>query len=172
MPYNVGIIFRDGGRCTYDSGDYPACQARRSKAGLRPFPQRREAARQPAATSASDFATRGSDGLGPYESATVRVATNGRSSSTPAHAARPGAQDDARQIAADQLGSRSIRSKWSPGHGDGRARYRDIRRAHGRERGLSVHVAAVEVARKAKKLAAGMMECVEEDLELAAVTCG
>ncbi len=27
MPYNVGIIFRDGRPVTYDSGDYPACQA-------------------------------------------------------------------------------------------------------------------------------------------------
>src|SRR6185503_2719796 len=33
--------------------------------------------------------------------------------------------------------------------------------------GSSVHVAAVEVAAKAKKFAAGMMECLEEDLELA-----
>ncbi len=27
MPYNVGIIFRDGRPVTYDSGDYPACMA-------------------------------------------------------------------------------------------------------------------------------------------------
>ena len=27
MPYKVGIIFRDGRPVTYDSGDYPTCQA-------------------------------------------------------------------------------------------------------------------------------------------------
>ena len=31
MPYNVGIVFRDGTPVTYDSGDYPASQARASK---------------------------------------------------------------------------------------------------------------------------------------------
>ena len=27
MPYDVGLTFRDGKALTYDSGDYPECQA-------------------------------------------------------------------------------------------------------------------------------------------------
>ena len=46
MPYKVGIIFRDGRPVTYDSGDYPACQAAALKtADYESFPKRQADAR-------------------------------------------------------------------------------------------------------------------------------
>src|SRR6266702_509116 len=79
MPYDVGVIFRDGRPVTYDSGDYPTCQRKALEAadyeGFR--------ARQAVALKAGRYIGLGignaveANGLGPYESATVRVATSG-----------------------------------------------------------------------------------------------
>ncbi len=47
MPYNVGIISRDGRPVTYDSGDYPTCQAKAlAGANLAGFRARQAQARQ------------------------------------------------------------------------------------------------------------------------------
>ena len=171
MPYQVGIIFRDGRPVTYDSGDYPACQAGAVKASdYETFPQRQMEAR-----------TRGrylgiglsnaveATGLGPYESATVRVATNGRivvyTGATPQG---QGHKTTLAQIAAEQLGVDFDQIEVVTGDTDrvslgvGTFAARTAVNA-----GSSVHVASLEVATKAKKLAAGMMECLEDDLELA-----
>jgi carbon-monoxide dehydrogenase large subunit len=171
MPYNVGIIFRDGRPVTYDSGDYPASQA----AALREADYEGFAARQAAARANGRYIGIGianaveATGLGPYESATVRVATNGRitvyTGATPQGQAH---KTTLAQIAADQLGVEigdidvitGDTANNSLGIGTFAARTAV-------NAGNSVHLAALEVADKAKKLAAGMMECMEEDLELA-----
>src|SRR3546814_9654923 len=47
MPYAVGLTFRDGSPVVYDSGDYPACQAKAlDLADYDGFRQRQAAARQ------------------------------------------------------------------------------------------------------------------------------
>jgi carbon-monoxide dehydrogenase large subunit len=171
MPYEVGIIFRDGRPVTYDSGDYPACQASALKASdYDGFPQRQAKARDDCrhigiGVSNAVEAT----GLGPYESATIKVATNGRivcyTGATPQGQAH---QTTLAQIAADQLGVdfRDVDvvtgDTGSVSLGIGTFAARTAVNA-----GSSVHLAAKAVAEKAKKIAASMMECLEEDLELA-----
>src|SRR5262249_9398964 len=80
MPDPVGIIFRDGRPVTYDSGDYPTCLAKAlagaDYAGFK--------ARQAQARAQGRYIGLGignaveATGLGPYESATVRVSTSGK----------------------------------------------------------------------------------------------
>src|SRR4029077_10248096 len=80
MPYKVGIIFRDGRPVTYDSGDYPTCQAEALKgADYAGFRARQAQARQQGRYIGLGFGNAvEATGLGPYESATVRVATSGK----------------------------------------------------------------------------------------------
>ncbi len=171
MPYKVGIIFRDGRPVTYDSGDYPAClEGALQKADYTGF-----AARQSAARKAGRYLGIGmanaveATGLGPYESATIRVSTSGRITVYTGAAPQGQAHKTTlAQIASDQLGVdfndidvvTSDTAMNAMGMGTFAARTAV-------NAGNSVHVAAIEVAAKAKKIAAGMMECVEEDLELA-----
>ena len=171
MPYKVGIIFRDGRPVTYDSGDYPACQA----AALEAADYAGFVARQTAARKEGRYIGIGianaveATGLGPYEGATVRVSTSGKivvyTGATPQGQSH---KTTLAQIAADQMGVdfndveivTSDTGTISLGIGSFAARTAV-------NAGSSVHLAALEVAAKAKKIAAGMMECVEDDLEIA-----
>jgi carbon-monoxide dehydrogenase large subunit len=171
MPYEVGIIFRDGRPVTYDSGDYPASQENALKAAdYDGFPKRQRQARAEGRHIGIGMANAvEATGLGPYESATVRVATNGRivcyTGATPQGQAH---KTTLAQIVADQMGVdiadieivTADTATVSMGVGSFAARTAV-------NAGSSVHLAAKAVADKAKKLAAGMMECLEEDLELA-----
>ena len=171
MPYKVGIIFRDGRPVTYDSGDYPACQAAALKAAdYESFHARQAAARANGRYLGIGIANAvEATGLGPYESATVRVATSGKiviyTGATPQGQSH---KTTLAQIASDQLGVdfndiavvTSDTATVALGIGSFAARTAV-------NAGSSVHVAAMEVAAKAKKIAAGMMECLEDDLELA-----
>jgi carbon-monoxide dehydrogenase large subunit len=170
MPYNVGIVFRDGRPVTYDSGDYPACQAGAS-------PPRTTSRFGAAGRSARVRRHIGigianaveATGLGPYEGATVRVSTSGKivvyTGATPQGQAH---KTTLAQIAAGELGVdyndvtvvTADTATISLGMGTFAARTAV-------NAGSSVHLAAVAVAAKAKQLAAGMMECVEDDLEVA-----
>ena len=171
MPYKVGIIFRDGRPVTYDSGNYPAClDGALKKSDYANFPARQAVARKDGRYIGIGMAIAvEATGLGPYESATVRVATSGRI--TIYTGASPQGQAHTTtlaQIAADQLGVdytdidvvTSDTAAVALGMGTFAARTAV-------NAGNSVHVAAMEVAAKAKKIAAGMMECLEDDLELA-----
>ena len=171
MPYEVGIIFRDGRPVTYDSGDYPACQAAALKAaGYTEFSGRQTAARREGRYRGIGMANAvEATGLGPYEGATVRVSTSGKivvyTGATPQGQSH---KTTLAQIAADQLGvdfndvTIVTADTASIALGIGTFAARTAVNA-----GSSVHLAAIEVAAKARKLAAGMMECVEDDLELA-----
>ena len=171
MPYQVGIIFRDGRPVTYDSGNYPACLDGALQASdYKSFFQRQAKARAAGRYTGIGIGNAvEATGLGPYESATVRVATSGRiaiyTGATPQGQSH---KTTLAQIAADQLGVdfNSIdvvtADTLMNALGVGTFAARTAVNA-----GNSVHVAAMEVAAKAKKIAAGMMECVEDDLELA-----
>src|SRR5262249_48334600 len=80
MPYRVGIIFRDGRPVTYDSGDYPTCQAKAlAGADYASFKERQAQARRQGRYIGVGIGNAvEATGLGPYESATVRVATSGK----------------------------------------------------------------------------------------------
>lgn len=171
MPYQVGIIFRDGRPVTYDSGNYPAClDGALQVSDYKSFFQRQAKARAAGRYTGIGIGNAvEATGLGPYESATVRVATSGRiaiyTGATPQGQSH---KTTLAQIAADQLGVdfNSIdvvtADTLMNALGVGTFAARTAVNA-----GNSVHVAAMEVAAKAKKIAAGMMECVEDDLELA-----
>jgi carbon-monoxide dehydrogenase large subunit len=170
MPYKVGIVSRDGRPVTYDSGDYPASQARAlSAADYNGF-----AARQATARKAGRYIGIGisnaveSTGLGPYEGATVRVATNGKivlyTGATPQGQSH---KTTLAQIAADPLGvsyedvTVATADTKEIAFGVGTFAARTAVNA-----GSSAHIAAVEVAKKIKQIAADMMEVSPDDLEL------
>jgi carbon-monoxide dehydrogenase large subunit len=170
MPYKVGIVSRDGRPVTYDSGDYPASQARAlAAADYEGF-----AARQAAARGTGRHIGIGisnaveSTGLGPYEGATVRVATNGKivlyTGATPQGQSH---KTTLAQIAADPLGvsyedvTVATADTKEIAFGVGTFAARTAVNA-----GSSAHIAAVEVAKKIKAIAADMMEVSPDDLEL------
>jgi carbon-monoxide dehydrogenase large subunit len=170
MPYKVGIIFRDGRPVTYDSGDYPGSQASAlAAADYASFP-----ARQADALQAGRYIGIGisnaveGTGLGPYEGATVRVATTGKivlyTGATPQGQSH---KTTLAQIAADQLGvsyedvTVVTADTKEIAFGIGTFAARTAVNA-----GSSVHIAAVEVARKIKLIAADMMEVSPDDLAL------
>ena len=170
MPYKVGIIFRDGRPVTYDSGDYPAAQA----AALEGADYAGFAARQAAARKAGRYIGIGisnaveGTGLGPYEGATVRIATTGKivlyTGATPQGQSH---KTTLAQIAADQLGvsyedvTVSTADTKEIAFGVGTFAARTAVNA-----GSSVHVAAFAVAKKIKQIAADMMEVSPDDLDL------
>ena len=170
MPYKVGIISRDGRPVTYDSGDYPAAQAGAlAAADYDGFP-----ARQAAARKAGRYLGIGisnaveSTGLGPYEGATVRIATTGKivlyTGATPQGQSH---KTTLAQIAADQLGvsyedvTVATADTKEIAFGVGTFAARTAVNA-----GSSAHIAAFEVAKKIKQIAADMMEVSSDDLEL------
>src|SRR4029079_10457664 len=139
---------------TYDSGDYPACQAAAlEKSGYAEFTTRQMEARALGRHIGIGISNAvEATGLGPYESATVRVATNGRivvyTGATPQG---QGHKTTLAQIAADQLGVEIEGIDVVTGDtstvalGVGTFAARTAVNA-----GSSVHVAATEVAAKAK----------------------
>jgi aerobic carbon-monoxide dehydrogenase large subunit len=170
MPYKVGIIFRDGRPVTYDSGDYPAAQAGALKAAdYDGFPARQAAARKAGRYLGIGIsnAVEGT-GLGPYEGATVRIATTGKivlyTGATPQGQSH---KTTLAQIAADQLGvsyedvTVATADTKEIAFGVGTFAARTAVNA-----GSSAHIAAFEVAKKIKQIAGDMMEVSPDDLEL------
>ena len=170
MPYKVGIIFRDGRPVTYDSGDYPLAQARAlAAADYEGFPARQAAARQAGRYLGIGISNAvESTGLGPYEGATVRIATTGKivlyTGATPQGQSH---KTTLAQIAADPLGvsyedvTVATADTKEIAFGVGTFAARTAVNA-----GSSAHIAAVEVARKIKLIAADMMEVSPDDLDL------
>jgi carbon-monoxide dehydrogenase large subunit len=80
MPYPVGLIFRDGKPVIYDSGDYPACQAKAlALASHADFPARQAKARAEGRLIGIGMGNYvEGTGLGPFEGVTVRVLQDGR----------------------------------------------------------------------------------------------
>jgi carbon-monoxide dehydrogenase large subunit len=170
MPYKVGLIFRDGRPVTYDSGNYPETQrVALEKAGYDGFRARQEAARRDGRHIGIGIsnAVEGT-GLGPYEGATVRVSSSGKiviyTGATPQGQSH---HTTLAQIAADHLGVHVRDITVVTGDtatiplGMGTFASRTAVNA-----GSSVHLAAIEVATQAKKIAAEMLEVAQEDLEL------
>jgi len=170
MPYRVGIIFRDGRPVTYDSGDYPTCQQKALEAAeYQDFPARQAQARAQRRYIGIGIGNAvEATGLGPYESATARVATSGKV--TVYTGATPQGQSHKTtlaQVAADHLGVTPedvtivTGDTAATGLGIGSFAARTAVNA-----GSSVHLAAQELARKIKQFAADMMEAAEQDIVL------
>jgi len=170
MPYKVGIIFRDGRPVTYDSGDYPVCQQGALAAvDYENFKARQAEARRQGRHIGLGFGNAvEATGLGPYESATARVATSGKI--TVYTGATPQGQSHKTtlaQIAADQFGCTPddvtivTGDTAATGLGVGSFAARTAVNA-----GSSVHLASKEAAHKIRQFAAAMMEVAEGDIEL------
>ncbi len=107
MPYAMGIAFRDGKPLIYDSGDYPACQAK----ALQIFDYEGFKERQIAARRAGRYIGVGignyveGTGLGPFEGVTVRVQESGKVTVLSGSSAQgQGHKTTFAQIVADRLG--------------------------------------------------------------------
>jgi carbon-monoxide dehydrogenase large subunit len=170
MPYNAGIVYRDGRPMVYDSGDYPACQAGAlAAADYEGFRQRQAAARGAGRYLGIGIsnAVEGT-GLGPYEGATIRVSRTGKAvvytGATPQGQSH---KTTLAQIAADELGLDIAEVTVVTADtadiplGMGTFAARSAVNA-----GNAVHLAALSVAEKIKQVAATMLEVAAEDLEL------
>jgi aerobic carbon-monoxide dehydrogenase large subunit len=109
MPYEVGLIFRDGKPLVYDSGDYPQGQAK--ALALAEYDGFRE--RQQAALEQGRFIGIGlanyveGTGLGPFEGVTVRVLPSGKVAvASGATSQGQGTRTTLAQIVAEQVGCR------------------------------------------------------------------
>ncbi len=172
MPYNCQLIARDGKPVIYDSGDYPEAQRRAlAMARYADFRARQAAARTEGKHLGIGMASfvEGT-GLGPYESATVRVATNGKI--IVCTGAAPQGQSHKTtlaQICADLL-------QVSPGvidvvTGDTGAIAIGVGTFAARSAvnaGSAVHMAGIEVRHKAILLAASMLKVSPEKLDIGA----
>ena len=81
MPYNLGIVYRDGEPIVYDGGDYPAAldKALVAIGGLDNFRQQQKAARAQGRHLGIGLGcyTEGT-GAGPFEGARIRIETSGK----------------------------------------------------------------------------------------------
>ncbi len=170
MPYALGLIFRDGKPMTYDSGDYPKCQATAiATSDYDSFRSRQSAARENGRHIGIGLANYvEGTGLGPFEGATVRVHPNGRITVyTGGGDSGQGHWTTLAQICADKFGLEAgaidveVGDTGKIASGVGTFASRIAVNA-----GNSVHLAADEVRKKALKVAAHMLEAAEEDLDI------
>jgi len=170
MPYTVPIAQRDGRKMLYDSGDYPESQRRAlERAGWTGF-----AARQAAARAEGRWLGLGlanyveATGRGPFESASIRVGPSGRIVvTTGATAQGQGTASMLVQLAAGVLGVAP--EQVHVVDGDTQASPLGLGAFASRQAvnaGNAIVIAAREVADKAKRTAAAMMEVSADDLEL------
>jgi carbon-monoxide dehydrogenase large subunit len=167
MPYDTGIVYRDGTDTVYDSGDYPELLRRA-----------RELVDADRFAAAADERTRigvgfalytEGTGVGPFESARVRVEPSGRVTVfTGASSQGQGHRTTLGQIAADSLGVAVADVDVVEGdsaalpQGFGTIASRTLVVA-----GNAVAEAAAAVRREALELAAGLLGAAADELELA-----
>jgi len=170
MPYDVGLIFRDGKPVTYDSGDYPRCQAEaEALAGYDGFEERRAKARAEGRVIGIGIANYvEGTGLGPFEGATVRIGPSGKIMvSSGAAPQGQGHRTTMAQLCAEKFGvgvadiEVVLADTTAIAHGVGTFASRIACNAM-----PSVHLASIDVRDKAIRVAAHMLEAAEEDIEL------
>jgi carbon-monoxide dehydrogenase large subunit len=170
MPYKVGLIARDGSPVTYDSGDYPACQAKALELSeYASFPARQAEARRRGRYLGIGLANYvEGTGLGPFEGATIRAMPSGKIFLLTGAAPHGQAHKTTlAQICADQLGV-DIHD-ITVVTGDTAAISMGIGTFASRiavNAGSSVYVAARQVREKIVKLAAHLLEAAPDDLGL------
>ena len=171
MPYEVGLIFRDGRPVVYDTGDYPALQSMAlERAQWDDFKSRQQQARQQGRYIGIGVASYiEATGLGPYEGSSVHVQRNGKVMvHTGAAPQGQGHQTMLAQVVADALGVHmdAITVKTSDTvtipRGIGTFASRITPNAS-----PAAHQAAERVKQKIKKVAAHMLEAAVDDLEVA-----
>jgi carbon-monoxide dehydrogenase large subunit len=170
MPYRVGLTFRDGNPLVYDSGDYPACQAKALElADYGGFAVRQAEARGRGRYVGIGLASyvEGS-GYGPFEGATVRVTSSGRVHIyTGAAPQGQGHQTTLAQICADELGVDVREVLVVTGDTSGIALgVGTFASRTAVNAGSAVHLAARQVREKVEALAAHLLEAARADVVL------
>jgi carbon-monoxide dehydrogenase large subunit len=171
FPWDVGLVYQDGGPTKYDSGNYQAGLAKlKVLLDYDNFPRMQAEARLEGRYLGLGigYYVEGTS-IGPYEGATVRVESDGRvfastgvTSQGQAHATTFA------QIVADQLGinpkdvllTEGDTQSFNWGMGTFASRAATVA-------GSAMHLAAVKVREKAKQVAADLFEAAPEDIELA-----
>lgn len=171
FPWDVGLVYQDGGPTKYDSGNYQAgLDKLKALLDYDQFPAMQAEARTQGRYLGIGigYYVEGTS-IGPYEGANVRVESDGRvfvatgvTSQGQAHATTFA------QIVADQLGVRpedvlltegdTQAFNWGVGTFASRA---------ATVAGSATHLAAVKVREKAKQVAAELFEASPDDIELA-----
>lgn len=170
MPYFTGGIARDGGRVSYDSGNYQkALDLALEKIGAADFPARQSQALQRGKLLGLGLASCVEDtGIGPFEGASVRVTPKGKMVITTGAASQgQGHATVLAQIAADALGM--AMTDITVQSGDTERFPLGISTVGSRiavTAGSSVHLAAQKVRAKALKFASLKLEVSADDLEL------
>jgi aerobic carbon-monoxide dehydrogenase large subunit len=171
MPYATGLIFRDGAPMVYDSGDYPATQAKAVElAKLDDFRERQAGARLHGRYLGIGFANYVEGcGIGPYEGAEVTLQNDGRVSLNVGGAGSQGQgmKTIFAQIAADQLGvaMASINvvvgdtQKLAMGVGTFASRITV-------NAGNAIHIACGKLAERIRTLASVRLQAPVDDIEL------
>jgi carbon-monoxide dehydrogenase large subunit len=171
FPWDVGLIYQDGGPTKYDSGNYQAgLDKLRNMLDYDDFP-----AKQAEALMEGRYLGLGiacyveGTGIGPYEGAQVRVESDGRVfASTGVTSQGQAHYTTLAQIVADQLGVHPQDVLVTTG--DSQAFYWGVGTYASRAAtiaGSAMYLAAVKVREKAKKVAADLFEAAPEDIELA-----
>ncbi len=171
MPYDTGLLYRDGNPQVYDSGNFPELLKRaRAMVDLDGIRAKQRAGAQPDGTYLGvGFAlyVEGS-GMGPFEGATVRVLPSGRVEvATGACSQGQGHRTVYAQITADALGVPFESIDVIGGDtakiafGIGTIASRSTVTA-----GNAIHAAATQVKERALALASDMLEAAPGDLEI------
>jgi len=171
FPWDVGLTYQDGGPTKYDSGNYQAgLDKLKMVLDYDNFP-----AKQAEALKEGRYLGLGiayyveGTGIGPYEGAQVRVESDGRIfASTGVTSQGQAHYTTFAQIVADQLGVQPQDVLVTTG--DTQAFYWGVGTYASRAAtiaGSAMHLAAVKVREKAKKVAADLFEAAPEDIELA-----
>jgi aerobic carbon-monoxide dehydrogenase large subunit len=171
FPWDVGLIYQDGGPTKYDSGNYQAgLDKLKIMLDYDNFP-----AKQAEALKGGRYLGLGiayyveGTGIGPYEGAQVRVESDGRVFAATGVTSQGQAHYTTfAQIVADQLGIHPQDVLVTTG--DTQAFYWGVGTYASRAAtiaGSAMHLAAVKVREKAKQVAADLFEAAPEDIELA-----
>jgi carbon-monoxide dehydrogenase large subunit len=170
MPYEVGLVFRDGKPLVYDSGDYPRGQDKAlALSHYGSFGERQRAAREERRFIGIGLANYvEGTGLGPFEGVTVRVLPSGKVSvATGATSQGQGTRTTLSQIVADLVGCRiedvvmTIGDTDAIAQGIGAFASRQAVNA-----GSSAHVAATAVRGQLLALAAHALGADSNEIDL------
>jgi carbon-monoxide dehydrogenase large subunit len=170
MPYEVGLVFRDGKPLVYQSGDFPRSQRTAIEAaGYADFARRQAEARKLGRYIGIGLANYvEGTGLGPFEGVTVRVLQNGKVAvATGASNQGQGQRTTLTQIIADRLGCRmedvilTMADTAAISQGIGAFASRQAVNA-----GSSAHMAAETVRGKVVELAARALGVPASDIDV------
>jgi carbon-monoxide dehydrogenase large subunit len=171
FPWDVGLVYQDGGPTKYDSGDYQAgLDKLKTLLDYDNFPVMQEEARKQGRYLGLGIGcyVEGT-GIGPYEGAQVRVESDGRVFASTGITTQGQAHFTTfAQIVADQLGvepkdvlvTTGDTQAFNWGMGTYASRAATVA-------GSAMYLAAAKVREKAKQVAADLFEASPDDIELA-----